>query len=357
MTKPIVFFSHSSEDSPILRPLRERVLAKTGGTVEVFLSCDGQSIPLGRNWVSRIEDALRESALMFVFLSPNSVRSQWVLFETGYAYAKGIRVIPLGILGVDLSHIAPPLGLLQGFNVMSADGLDNIIVVLNEQFHHSHRDRFTADEFLQCFASPEIGSHSVLGPHTVRVNKIAIYLDKRRGQLLALDELTTQVEAILSTSELQSQRHGRAYILPGLTIDPQGDREDGAKLTVTIDPSLLGLTLPIVDHLIATVRTGGVRGLEFSIDFEPWIGCLSELYKIAAKTHGSELKLGTEDCFNWRSIEFSIIDAHYRCRDGSVTGNARLSIVAKADSLTALELAAFLDVLFERGILFDEALG
>ena len=44
--KPVVFFSHSSRDKRELALLKELFVQKTGGTVEVFLSSDGQSIPL-----------------------------------------------------------------------------------------------------------------------------------------------------------------------------------------------------------------------------------------------------------------------------------------------------------------------
>lgn len=58
-TKPTVFFSHSSSDGPTLARLRDVFVRKTGGTLEIFLSSDGQSIPFGRNWVHRVEEALR----------------------------------------------------------------------------------------------------------------------------------------------------------------------------------------------------------------------------------------------------------------------------------------------------------
>jgi TIR domain len=120
MSKPTIFFSHSSLDQARLNRLKEAFCDKTGNSIEVFLSSDGQSIPLGRNWVYRVQEGLEAAALMLVFITPNSIGSGWVYFEAGYSYAKGVRVIPIGFLGVDLAQIGPPLSLLQGFNITSA---------------------------------------------------------------------------------------------------------------------------------------------------------------------------------------------------------------------------------------------
>lgn len=127
MSKPTVFFSHSSRDRGALTNLRDLLLRKTGHSVDIFLSSDGESIPLGRNWVSRIEAALTDTSLMFVFLSPQSLSSPtWVSFESGYVYSRDVQVIPVGILGVDLNHVPAPFSLLQGFNVSSYEGLNNL---------------------------------------------------------------------------------------------------------------------------------------------------------------------------------------------------------------------------------------
>lgn len=113
MSKPTIFFSHSSRDKEVMKRLKGFFVEKTGGTVEVFLSSDGQSIPLGRNWVYKVQEGLEEAALLVVFITPNSISSNWVYFEAGYSYSKGVRVIPTGFLGVDLSQLGPPLSLLR----------------------------------------------------------------------------------------------------------------------------------------------------------------------------------------------------------------------------------------------------
>jgi TIR domain len=142
--KPTIFFSRSSRDQAGLGLLKELFVEKTGGSIEVFLSSDGQSIPLGKNWVHQIERALERAAVMMVFVSPNSLRSSWLFFESGFAYSKGIRAVPVGFLSTDLGDLAPPLSLLQGFNIRSAEGFNNLIAIANEAFGHSHAESFTS---------------------------------------------------------------------------------------------------------------------------------------------------------------------------------------------------------------------
>lgn len=147
MDKPVIFFSHSSKDKAALAKLKELFVEKTGATIEVFLSSDGQSIPLGRNWVHRVEKGLVEAKLMVVFMTPNSLESNWIYFEAGYAHSRNIRVIPVGFLGVDLGSLQPPISLLQGFNIKNHEGLNNLIAVANEDFSFKHGESFNQENY------------------------------------------------------------------------------------------------------------------------------------------------------------------------------------------------------------------
>ncbi len=70
----------------MLQRLKDLIVEKTDGTIEVFLSSDGQSIPLGRNWVHRVQEALDEATIMVVFITPNSLRSSWIYLDLGTQY-------------------------------------------------------------------------------------------------------------------------------------------------------------------------------------------------------------------------------------------------------------------------------
>jgi hypothetical protein len=143
--KPTIFFSHSSLDKDRLLPIRNRILEGTGNAIDVFMSSDGASIPFGKNWLNEIEQALHECKLMFVWITPNSLRSNWIYFESGCAYSRGVKVIPIGYDGVKLENLTPPLSILQGFNILSPASLNNIIAIINREFDLSFPELFDDD--------------------------------------------------------------------------------------------------------------------------------------------------------------------------------------------------------------------
>jgi hypothetical protein len=146
MDKPTIFFSHSSKDRDLILPIKNKLTDITSGIMDIFMSSDGQSIPFGRNWVSKIEEGLENAHIMFVFVTPNSIRSDWIYFEAGYAYSKKIDVIPVGI-GVNIGELNAPLNLLQGFDVLSYDSLNNFISIINKKFALSFKEEFNETDY------------------------------------------------------------------------------------------------------------------------------------------------------------------------------------------------------------------
>ena len=147
MAKPSIFFSHSSKDKKLIMAIKSKIDTATGGVIDVFMSSDGQSIPFGTNWVHMIEDGLKAAKIMFVFITNNSISSGWIYFEAGFAYSKGIHVIPIGI-DVDVGSLKAPLNLLQGFNISSEDSLNNIIAIINKEFDYHLQYPFFRDDYL-----------------------------------------------------------------------------------------------------------------------------------------------------------------------------------------------------------------
>lgn len=146
MEKPVIFFSHSSKDKELILPIKEKITDCTGGVLEIFMSSDGQSIPFGRNWVHKIEEGLEKAKVMFVFVTEASLGSGWIYFEAGFAYSKGIEVIPVGI-GVDIGSLKSPLNLLQGFNITSGDSLNNFISIINRTFNYTFTESFSNSDY------------------------------------------------------------------------------------------------------------------------------------------------------------------------------------------------------------------
>ena len=148
MQKETIFFSHSSKDREAMNYLKNIIDEKTSGILNIFLSSDGESIPFGTNWIHSIEQGLNEAIIMYVFITPNSIKSDWIYFESGFAYSKKVRVIPIGF-GVDISELRPPLNLLQGFNLTSYEGLNNIVKIINDECRTKFSEDFQEKDYLK----------------------------------------------------------------------------------------------------------------------------------------------------------------------------------------------------------------
>lgn len=176
MEKPIVFLSHSSLDKAALAALKKILDDRAAGSLNFFLSSDGESIRFGRNWVVRISDALSQAKLMFVFLSPQSADSKWIHFEAGCAYAKDIQVVPVCLPGIDLNRITPPLSLLQGFNLHSQDTMGNLARICNETFNMKINETFRSEDFDKIVSNTMGNAADFFGSQTWAIDSIQLNL-------------------------------------------------------------------------------------------------------------------------------------------------------------------------------------
>ena len=334
MKKPIVFFSHSSKYKKFLARLKDMVVKKTGNSIDIFLSSDGESIPLGRNWVHTIQKALEEASLMFVFISPHSLRSNWLFFESGFAYSRGIKVVPVGILGVDLGTLPPPLSLLQGFNVTSAESLGNIIALLNETFSHNHQTQFSTTEFEELYPKGEDAAFSALGEYSTLSSDISIEI-KNDELKYEKDELVNKEIEILKNAGIEFQQSSTGYNIftYGFSI-----KNSSASLAIKIDPDLSAFTFPIVEKFISSIRTNGVMGILLNLSFKG-VNFIGELHKIAARIYNTDIKIGEEDGFFKGCVKFKIIPPW-------------LLVECKCKTFAEMKLDELLNLLFERRILY-----
>lgn len=344
MDKPIVFFSHSSRDEKMLIKLQTILLEKTGSTIDIFLSSDGQSVPLGRNWVHRIEEALNDAKIMLVFLSPNSLQSKWIYFECGHAYSKGIRVVPIGLLGVDLNQIAPPLGLLQGFNIRNAGGLNNIIALINDEFHSTHAESFGESDYAEIFESQLMYGDAGLREYTIAVDTIELILRYHDGQLKTeINPFEIILEALDKEEiEYQSQTVGGEYDPQEQLIHIHGATFTAYErgLSIKLDPSLIAITLPILDTVLTEIIPDEIPYFPFALNFESSIGCIRTRYKLTARLYGTEVEFGNHDFLKYEDIEFKI------------GAGPSMNLNYKGKNLSEMKLYDLLELLFERNILW-----
>jgi 5'-deoxynucleotidase YfbR-like HD superfamily hydrolase len=100
-----IFLSHSSEDKPFVRKI-EKILQSQGYKPWI----DEKNIPLGESITKEIEKALRESDVILVFLSKESVKSAWVNEEWRSKFFDQVKngqvlVLPLLIEECDIPQL------------------------------------------------------------------------------------------------------------------------------------------------------------------------------------------------------------------------------------------------------------
>lgn len=220
MSKPTLFFSHSSKDKDMILAIKNKVMQYTSNTLDIFQSSDGESIPFGTNWIHKVEEGLKEAKVMFVFITENSISSGWIYFEAGYAYSKGVHVIPVGI-GVSVGDLKAPLNLLQGFNITSADGLNNFLTIINREFCYGFPAQFTDADFYEISAQSSSSKyHSIQFDEIIQSIKFklpGVYYEK-------LGEKKTQnTKSMFDRIKIYLDEHGIDYAfdqLNGYRNDP-----------------------------------------------------------------------------------------------------------------------------------------
>lgn len=353
MNKPTIFFSHSSSDKDVLLKLKDLFVDKTGGALDIFLSSDGQSIPLGRNWVHRVQEALDEASVMVVFLTPNSLRSSWIYFEAGYAYSKNIRVVPVGFLGADLSTVAPPLSLLQGFNITNKDGLDNLIALANDAYSHNHKSSFTDIEYSDLIVTGNTYATHPLGDFARLINEVHI-------ELTEIDNLNcTAIEGMVAAKKILDDagvehRGNEKYIESfGFNISTT-DGQTPRPIKLVIDPALLETTIPLVIKIIQAVRKDGIKNIAMRLDFANQVDCVSESHKLTARLYGTGVTFGNSRGLVYDGMEFTINHLLRFAGRGDVTkGATYLAIAPEENAFELTRVHSLLKILFDKKVLYE----
>ena len=337
MAKPIVFLSHSSKDSAALIRLKAGLEVKTNGTIDFFLTSDGESIPFGRNWIATIQNALDNAKLAFVFLSPHSVGSGWVHFESGFMYAKNIAVVPVGMPKINLAKVPPPLGLLQGFNVHSHESLNNLFSKINQTFETKHNNLFSADDYQNIFSNDISQEHFYFGVYTNVVD--LVYLT-----------FSTPTPCIPQLESALAKRHISAHIGgpmndSSMSLSTYGliVRESKKEVSIELSPDMAGLALELLSEALESVENNIEKKIFVFLSSN--VGTYDQESKRTGKFYGTEIKIARGGAFAFKEMTFGMRSQ----------GNQQLLQLNYCGRLRELKLNELISLLFELGILFETA--
>lgn len=331
MQKPTVFLSHSSLDKAALIELKKLLDARAAGSLEFFLSSDGESIRFGRNWVVRISDALSQAKLMFVFLSPQSVDSRWIHFEAGCAYAKDIQVVPVCLPGIDLNRISPPLSLLQGFNLHTHDAIGNLARICNETFDMKINESFCRADFDNVIANTASHGAEFFAGQSWAIDVVILVsqADLPAGDFNPIPALCAVCDKAgtnyhFTTTGNPLGNHEVDLEQPGCTVKfqkfeirekvkpPGGVQAAPPTVTVrwaysvrcTLSPELFHFNAPLLDQWLE--QAGFASPFRAYVSFRKEIVCERQRERFTSKLYQSGVKLAKNGEYEFEGLTFGL---------------------------------------------------
>jgi TIR domain len=325
MEKPTVFLSHSSLDKAPLAALKKLLDDRAAGSLNFFLSSDGESIRFGRNWVVRISDALSAAKLMFVFLSPQSADSKWIHFEAGCAYAKGVQVVPVCLPGIDLNRITPPLNLLQGFNLHSHEAMGNLARICNETFDMRINESFNREDFVNSVSGTMAGA-GFFGDQSwaievIRLNSQTTVPTDDFNPLPALHEMCKKArmnchyvtKGILpATIEASVEQPGCTIEFKNFAINESVAMRDKAtvrrqyRIDCTLSPELFHLNSPLIDQWLNEIHL--TTPLRASFTFKKGVVREKQRERFTSKMYQCGIHLAENGEFEFEGLRFKLDD-------------------------------------------------
>ena len=134
MTNRLIFLSHIHEEKALASLIKQAIEDEFSGFVEVFVSSDGTSFPVGTNFLKRIEDALVNCIGAIYLISPVSVKRNWINFELGAVWIRNVMnqgsgkveipILPVCHSGITPEQLPQPLNNLNAINANLSSQLE-----------------------------------------------------------------------------------------------------------------------------------------------------------------------------------------------------------------------------------------
>lgn len=82
-----------------------------------FLSSDQSQVLAGDKWLDRIMDELKDTKVVLLMMSKESVKRPWVNFEAGAAWTREKIIIPICFGGLDKGNLPKPYSSIQAIDL------------------------------------------------------------------------------------------------------------------------------------------------------------------------------------------------------------------------------------------------
>lgn len=150
--KPVVFISHASSDAVFADAVVSELNKVFANGIDVYCTSSPGAIPAGQDWLSDIENKLKNAKAVIALVTPISIDRPWLWFEIGATWGKGregeCQIYPLCTKEVDISHLPAPLNRLQALSLGKAADLKILFEALIQQFGFGEIKAFKATNLI-----------------------------------------------------------------------------------------------------------------------------------------------------------------------------------------------------------------
>ncbi|QMU55257.1 MAG: TIR domain-containing protein [Nitrosopumilus sp.] len=184
-----ILLSHSTKDNVLASAVKEFFDDVSLGSFKIWFSSDktsGGGLAVG-NWYDQIREELKNSKAIMVLLTPNSVDSRWVHFESGVGEGTECAVIPI-CMGISTQDIPLPLSSYQSYQLSDYESLKTCATKILELGNLEFRENTMKDYMIQAISKFTSVSASVtkkeepLNLSNV-IQKITTHMDKRIDEI------------------------------------------------------------------------------------------------------------------------------------------------------------------------------
>jgi hypothetical protein len=133
-----LFISHATSDAEFANTVKLEVEKVFANGINVFCTSSPGVVPIGRDWLSEIEEKLGLCHAVIAIVTPVSIERPWLWFEIGATWLKSrngdCRIYPLCAPEINLSSLPSPLDRLQALSMGKAPDLKLLFEALIKQF-------------------------------------------------------------------------------------------------------------------------------------------------------------------------------------------------------------------------------
>jgi hypothetical protein len=262
-------------------------------------------------------------------------------------------VIPVGFLGLNLGSVRPPLSLLQGFNIRSHEGLNNLIAIANGEFGHAHKESFDVKDYVEVVGKMGGPDRTEgLSEYSEEIVEIQTVCETASdfGES-AIVELGVKLENLLKSHHALVFRNKKFLRVPGLSLEINGDQLErgNARFTILISPSAFEKVLPTVKDIFATFATKGAKEISFLFKLSSNIEVVQSDHGVSGLLAKYDLRYSDNGMLALGGLVFNT-GRFLKWRGGGY-GDGFVNMIPVGLDLKPSEFSALLKILFNSGVL------